>query len=185
MTFVNWKKAEFYLLILFMKLFHYKIYSRFKIRSVARVWITFFELLEHDVQGDVFEHEVAWILIELTESSQRCVVIGVDKGEILDVQHCDYICSGTLVNRYPRESWKSERDPLLRSIVNVLVTRFRIFFLFSFSIRHWSLTTISVNDKAKLLRAPDRLDRGYLISNVWTGFHWILVIEIARDSFLQ
>jgi len=46
---------------------------------------TFFELFKHDVQCNVLENKVAWILIKLTECLEWRVIIGIDKRKIFDI----------------------------------------------------------------------------------------------------
>jgi len=46
---------------------------------------TFFELFKHDVQRNIFENKVAWILIKLTKCLEWRVIIGIDKCEIFDI----------------------------------------------------------------------------------------------------
>lgn len=62
------------------------------------------EALEHHVQRHVLEHEVARVLIEFAESTQRCVVIGVDERQILDEQQGQHVLTVTLVDGNTREA---------------------------------------------------------------------------------
>lgn len=83
-------------------LYKYILYSSFanlsNLKATTYIMIcarfvvrTFLELLEHDVQCDVFKHEIARILVKLTERLERRIVIGVDECQIFDVEHGYYV----------------------------------------------------------------------------------------------
>jgi hypothetical protein len=50
----------------------------------TRLLLTIFELLKHDIQGDVLEDKVARVLVILAEGAKRRVVVRVHEGEVLD-----------------------------------------------------------------------------------------------------
>lgn len=60
--------------------------------------VALLEYLEHDVQGDVLEHEIAGVLVELAERFQGSIVVRVDECEIFYVQHCHNVLSRAFVH---------------------------------------------------------------------------------------
>lgn len=70
--------------------------------------LTFFELLEKNVQSQVFEDKVKRILIEFAKRFQWSVVIGIDESQVLDEQHGHDVAPVVVVHWNPGEAWNEK-----------------------------------------------------------------------------
>lgn len=62
------------------------------------------EALKHHVQCYILEHKVTRILIEFAQCPQRCIIVRIDEGQVLNEQHCQNVLTVAFIHRNTREA---------------------------------------------------------------------------------
>lgn len=65
---------------------------------------TFLKLFKNKIKRGVFKYEETIILVELTDGLYGKVVIGVDQGQIFDIENSHNVCALTIINWDTRKS---------------------------------------------------------------------------------